>query len=181
VLIFTLFETVTSEVLYSKPNSNDTNNILAEMPECARKLNETNTNCGTEYNTLDHYLFVFTRKEIRRKVCCNEWKYRECLMKEVMAIPECGEEAMKIIQKTPIKPIKEVPHLCDIISDSKYICNANVIPIDDYDNTWLIIGIIVIISLWLTFLYPTSTRKLILIVALIVIIKNLFVYILDEE
>jgi hypothetical protein len=132
-------------------------NILDAMPECKEKLRQRNTNCGTVYNELDHYLFPLDNKMYVRKVCCEHWKYHECLMKEAINKLECGSEAVSIIKKRPIRLIELLPNLCNSIND--LICNANVEPIGDNDNTWLIISIVVIISLWLTYFYPISISK----------------------
>jgi hypothetical protein len=147
------FDNVTATGTKSKSIPVLDSNFLEDMPECVQQLRETITQCETKHRILDHYVLDLRDEKTRRKICCNEWLTIECIMKEAIDIPECGQKAVKRLLKTPIIPFEEeiYENLCNNI-DYKEMCNSKTNPIYNYEPTiWIAIISIFIFGLILTF------------------------------
>jgi len=116
--------------------------IFEDIPECFQIIRHRITHCETEFNILDHYKLKDT---IRRKVCCDLWLTIECIMKETIDIPECGQKAIERLLKIHVD-------ICKQYTDYKQMCNSKTNPLYNYEPMiWIAITFIFIFGLIITF------------------------------
>jgi hypothetical protein len=105
--------------------------IFEDIPECFQIIRHRITHCETEFNILDHY-----------KLKDNTI---ECIMKETIDIPECGQKDIERLLK-----IHE--DICKQYTDYKQMCNSKTNPLYNYEPMiWIAITFMFIFGLIITF------------------------------
>ncbi len=125
-----------------------------DIPEYFQILRNRITLRQKEYNFSDHYIIDLKEEKTRRRVCCDEWPTIECIMREAIGIPECGQKAVDKLLKISIIPSEEeiYKNLCKQYTDYKRLCDSEINPLYDYEPMiWIAITSIFIFGLIITF------------------------------